>query len=750
MSAFPIRSALCAVALSVLNPFSVVAKPRGSLCLEGSAERLVQSGLLQNNVGRPVADPQCAGTAVAFQNAGGLQRFADRIGKPTARAYYFDFDEHPSNGKQETYLRAEDVERTVEACRRHLQTKGAQAAKDPNSWEGYLPFDIVLSKRQFAVLSDGGTIATIMQALKDELRTPQDALDPEKLAPIVRRGLRSGREVVVWDADGDPATVDDAYALTAKAHAVLQQDIEQTVHAWRVQDTAEARAQARAKADADAKASTSPSPEPEAETPTDHPTQSASHDSDRPSPDPDSTNPWPWLVGCIVLLGIGIVGHRRGWWRGVAAFVRARATAFHTKMKAVAPSDPEPIDPNPKTVVSVPPVSVRRETIVEGAAPPASSETDAQKFVSPFIGQTIDARYHVEAELGAGGMGTVYKATQLSIGRPVAFKIMLSHSSETDTSHPIPRFEREAQTLAMVHHPHVVMIHDFGRMENGALFLVMEYVEGKTLKKVLKEKQRLAPRRAVHIIRQLLLGLEAIHAAHLMHRDLKPDNIILAQVNGDPDFVKLVDFGLAKPVIDPNPLTIAGMMVGTPQYLAPEMIHLPNQPPMDHRADLYQVGVILYELLTGKLPIMADNSFGYVVKIANEPPDLLNAPEGAAPFPEALVRLVMSALEKDPDQRPASATAFIAALDAIDWSAVSEDDAALHAADDERIVIEPIEKTETMSLTQHIAVDQLRAATVAWQLDPAPAITIAWQPPIFETVLLQMGVLKVVQGGDGS
>jgi serine/threonine-protein kinase len=227
------------------------------------------------------------------------------------------------------------------------------------------------------------------------------------------------------------------------------------------------------------------------------------------------------------------------------------------------------------------------------------------------VGALVSGRYRIDAVIGEGGMGAVYRAEHVLMHKPVALKVL--HADLSGKEEIRERFEREAMAGAHIDHPNVACATDFGALADGSFFLVMEYIAGKSLRQLL-DQGRLEPARALRIARGILAGLGAAHAKGVVHRDLKPENVVLVQKDGDPDFVKVLDFGIAK--LDPNelsrpsgrpaaaakaasPLTRAGAIIGTPEYMAPEQA---LGDPVDRRADLYALGVILYEMLAGSRP----------------------------------------------------------------------------------------------------------------------------------------------------
>ncbi len=273
-----------------------------------------------------------------------------------------------------------------------------------------------------------------------------------------------------------------------------------------------------------------------------------------------------------------------------------------------------------------------------------------------LVGKVLGARYRVTRLLGRGGMGSVYEAVDVDLGRRVALKAMLPELSRDPVL--LERFRREVRNTAMLTHPNVVQLTDFGRSPNEPPFLVMELLEGRTLVARLK-KGRLEPRRAVRIALQVLSGLTAAHDAGVVHRDLKPENVFLIGLEGGVELVKLLDFGLAKLMDDEAlaRLTRTGVLVGTPRYAAPEQVK--GSRGVDARTDVYATGVLLYAMLTGRPPFLAQPPRLWTDLLEKEPTD----PRIAVPtLPPELVEIVRKAMSKRPADRYPSARAMSEAL----------------------------------------------------------------------------------------
>ena len=273
------------------------------------------------------------------------------------------------------------------------------------------------------------------------------------------------------------------------------------------------------------------------------------------------------------------------------------------------------------------------------------------------VGEVVDGRYRIVGLLGIGAMGCVYRAEQIAGGDTLAIKLL--HPELGKVEEIARRFEREAMATARVGGDHCVQILDFGALADGRLYLAMELLRGASLADLIEREGRMEPARALRIAGQILAGLERAHAAGVVHRDLKPENIVLAERDGGEPVATILDFGLAKLVgdgaIGQEVLTRAGFAMGTPTYMAPEWV---TRQAFDERGDLYSLSVLLYELLTGRPPFRAPERHEVLVMHAAEPVPSVADTAPDAGITEGVEALVLWGLEKQPEQRVATATAY--------------------------------------------------------------------------------------------
>ncbi len=289
-------------------------------------------------------------------------------------------------------------------------------------------------------------------------------------------------------------------------------------------------------------------------------------------------------------------------------------------------------------------------TAINESKPPAGGETfPAASAKDAFIGRVL-SHYRLEERLGAGGMGLLYRGTDLKLGRAVAVKLLARHLVSDETAKA--RFVQEARAASALDHPNIATVYDIGE-EGGELFIVMALYDGETLKQRL-EKGRPPVDEAIGILRQVALGLEAAHSAGIVHRDIKPANILRTSSGS----VKILDFGVAKLLGESQPqMTQAGQPIGTVLYMSPEQL---GGKPVDARSDLWSAGVLAYELLAGMSPFQSDSSPATTMRILNDdPPSLATVPG----VPGWLAELVSQLLRKNPAERPQSASELLKRLD---------------------------------------------------------------------------------------
>jgi eukaryotic-like serine/threonine-protein kinase len=275
---------------------------------------------------------------------------------------------------------------------------------------------------------------------------------------------------------------------------------------------------------------------------------------------------------------------------------------------------------------------------------PLNPAPDWDHGSDPLLGSVVDDRYEIASVIGEGGMGIVYAARHRALGKRFALKALRQDlAADREIA---ARFMQEARTAASVSHPGLVEITDFGKLLTGQPFFVMELLEGQSLAQLIRRGGPIPAARAIDIVRQIADALGAAHDCSIVHRDLKPDNIHIAPSAGGKDHVTIVDFGLAK-VIGASRLTRAGMVFGTPHYMSPEQA---QGDPTDHRADIYALGVVMYEMFTGRVPFEADSYMGVLTKhmyMAPTPPSQLVGIEKLG----VLEDIILRCMEKKPDHR---------------------------------------------------------------------------------------------------
>jgi eukaryotic-like serine/threonine-protein kinase len=291
---------------------------------------------------------------------------------------------------------------------------------------------------------------------------------------------------------------------------------------------------------------------------------------------------------------------------------------------------------------------------------------DGQKLIyiktdDELIGRLIDNKYQIEEQIAKGGAGSVYRATHVQLNVPMALKVMHSHSSSDVTT--IERFRREAYAAMQIRHPNAIAVMDFGVTTDDLVYVVMEYLKGVNLRQKLKQKKFLSIQEADEIMQQICAAVAVAHKRKIVHRDLKPENIFL-HLDGEIEVVKVLDFGIAKFKAsihnegDGN-ITRQGFVVGTPNYMSPEQCYGKE---VDARADVYSLGILLYEMITGQMPFTGPSHTAIAVKQATEKPKPTY--EVRKGIPAVVNAVVMHALEKSANNRPPDTLAFAAELEA--------------------------------------------------------------------------------------
>lgn len=344
-----------------------------------------------------------------------------------------------------------------------------------------------------------------------------------------------------------------------------------------------------------------------------------------------------------------------------------------------------------------------------------------EKTGDSLLGQILAGKYRIEERLRAGGMGAVYRGTHVLMDKTVAVKVLRPSLAADEKI--VARFSREARAASRISHPHALSVTDFGESEDGVVFLVMEYLSGKTLKEIIRQEGPMPLPRVVEIIRQVGGALEAAHEQGVVHRDLKSENIMLLGSNG-PDYAKVLDFGIAKikepeGTYDPG-LTAPDIVIGTPQYMSPEQCS--QSPDIDARSDLYSLGVIIYEMLVGHVPFSGESPTAIMLKHLQEPaPSLLaERPD----LPATLGRVVMRAMAKLPENRYQSVAELVADLTlaaGMEPNAMS----SVAVAASNRIIV----PTEAVPPIESTATDADEETMVRPRLNTAPNVA----PPVDRT-----------------
>ncbi len=343
-------------------------------------------------------------------------------------------------------------------------------------------------------------------------------------------------------------------------------------------------------------------------------------------------------------------------------FAQPQTPAMQSQSTQSAPQLP-PQPPAPKDLTeTAPPIDeelARSGDFGKNQAEPrkptqlAESFDDSNALFHNLIGKKIEGKYEVQSILGEGGMAIVYKAYHTKMERLVVIKVMQGWLLSNKNA--VERFERESKMTAKLAHPNIVTVFDYGVLNQKEPYLVMEYIKGESLGDKIARQGALPFATAAGIIIQICRGLQEAHSVGIIHRDLKPDNILLQDRSDRPDWVKIVDFGISHLVQGNKRLTKTGKMVGTPEYIAPEQL---KDKPLDIRTDLYALGIILYETLTGRVPFEGESAEGILMKHLLEPPPPLSFHNDDFAEGTPFDAIIAKALRKEPDERYQTATEF--------------------------------------------------------------------------------------------
>jgi serine/threonine-protein kinase len=308
----------------------------------------------------------------------------------------------------------------------------------------------------------------------------------------------------------------------------------------------------------------------------------------------------------------------------------------------------------------------------------SSRWAEAEAEDGDLLGKVVDGRYQVEALIGKGGMGRVYRARHVMMDRVVALKVLRQDTGPQNLA-AVKRFLVEAQACARLRHPHSIQIYDFGATDDGLMYMAMEHLVGEPLDQYLKRYGKVPPARAVSIARQICQALDEAHTKGLVHRDLKPSNVFLCDLPENSEFVKVLDFGIVKLVEEASHqeagLTETGMVIGSPEYMSPEQI---KGVPLDGRSDLYSVGALLYELLTGAKAFRGGSYHETILQHLSAKAPLLPDEIDGEPVPYELGVLIGELLDKEPRNRPARASHVDKALGRIEQLCADEPTRVLH------------------------------------------------------------------------
>ena len=353
----------------------------------------------------------------------------------------------------------------------------------------------------------------------------------------------------------------------------------------------------------------------------------------------------------------------------------AEPTALQISKSGAPATRPEPSEhrtqveaPEEDTVLNPTPQSEptrQAESLDEKIRKRIAAHDSEGPAADELLGVEVGGRFTIVSKVGEGGMGIVYKARQRAMDRDVAVKVLLKTMTANESV--VRRFHLEALAVSKLRHPNTIQIYDFGETPAGQLYIAMEFLDGRSLQELVRKEGTLAPKRALSIASQMAKSLREAHNKGIVHRDLKPDNIFLTTVGEEADFVKVLDFGVAKLREQDKSqatLTKAGAIVGTPRYMSPEQSTSATN--VDHRSDLYSIGVMLFEMLTGRAPFSADSPLGVLIKHVQQAPPSFSKVRPDLVFPSEVERLTRRLLAKKAEDRPQTAEALIREIEKVD------------------------------------------------------------------------------------
>jgi eukaryotic-like serine/threonine-protein kinase len=304
------------------------------------------------------------------------------------------------------------------------------------------------------------------------------------------------------------------------------------------------------------------------------------------------------------------------------------------------------------------------DTAAAGSTPPAGTPSVSMQNLTEIVGSTLSGRYLVTRKIGQGGMGAVYEATHTLIGKRVAVKVLLEKYAQREAI--VKRLKQEAQLASSIGNEHIIDITDFGNTEDGRTFVVMEFLEGESMAECLGREPKMAEQRILRIASQCASALAAAHAKGVVHRDIKPENIFLLK-RKEQDYIKVVDFGISKSLRASDTdeeavrLTQTGMVLGTPLYMSPEQAR--GDEDLDHRVDIYALGIIMYEAASGRVPFSGNNYLSVISQVLNEEPKSLR--EIRPELSDEFEAIVLRAIAKDRKDRYADANEMLADITAV-------------------------------------------------------------------------------------